>query len=164
MAEGDFDDADTDPYSGATVRQFFTANIVVKYTTDATLPGGGTNPNALPAASATLPAADSNYAMPNGTLIGTVRVNLADLHPSNTEVAPTYIQKVGLLSEYSLSHFINTPFSYLDPRGSLPRLEFRILGLPSGVAGYAVPGSDLHMELNTSNPDSQNLGTVPHEI
>ena len=162
-AEGLFDEADTDPYSGATVKQFFTANIVVKYTTDATLPGGATNPNKLPTASATLPAADSNYTMPNGTVIGIVRANLADLDPANTEVAPTYIQKVGLLAEYALSHYINPPFSYLDPRGGLTRLEFRILGLPAGVAGYAVSG-DYHMELNTSNSDSQNLGTVPHEL
>lgn len=162
-AEADFDDADADPYSGATVKQFFTANIVVKYTTDATLPGGGSNPNMLPASSATLPGADSNYNMPNGTLIGVVRANLADLNPANTEVAPTYIQKVGLLAEYSLSRYINTPFSYLDPRGGLSRLEFRILGLGAGVAGYAV-SSDFHMELNTSNSDSQNLGTVPHEL
>ena len=87
----------------------------------------------------------------------------ANLDPANTEVAPTYVQKVGLLAEYALSHYINPPFSYLDPRGGLSRLEFRILGLPSGVAGYAVP-SDFHMELNTSNPDAQNLGTVPHEL
>lgn len=162
-AEGLFDEADADPYSGATVRQFFTANIVVKYTTDATLPGGAVNPNRLPAASAPLPTADSNYTMPNGALIGVVRANLADLDSANTEVAPTYIQKVGLLAEYALSHYINPPFSYLDPRGGMSRLEFRILGLPSGVAGYAVPG-DFHMELNTSNSDSQNLGTAPHEL
>src|SRR6476619_3668159 len=53
--------ADTDPYSGATVHQFFTANIAVKYTTDATLPGGAANPNQLPAGSATLPTADAPY-------------------------------------------------------------------------------------------------------
>ncbi len=156
-------DADADPYSGATVHQFFTANIVVNYTTDATLPGGATNPNQLPAGSATIPTADATYSMPNGTVIGTVRHLLADLNASNTEVAPTYIQKIGLLAEYSLSHYINAPFSYLDPRGGLSRLEFRILGLGAGVAGYAVP-SDFHMELNTSNSDSQNLGTVPHEL
>lgn len=158
-----FADADTDPYSGATIRQFFTANTVVKYTTDATLPGGAANPNQLPAGSATIPAADSSYAMPNGTVIGTVRSHLADLDAANTEVAPTYIQKVGLLAEYALSHYIAAPFSYRDPRGGMTRLEFRILGLPSGVAGYAVP-ADFHMELNTSNSDAQNLGTVPHEL
>jgi hypothetical protein len=156
-------DVDADPYSGATVHQFFTANIVVNYSTDATLPDGSANPNQLPAGSATLPAADLAYSMPNGTAIGTVRANLANLNPANTEVAPTYIQKVGLLAEYALSHYINPPFSYLDPRGGLSRLEFRILGLPAGVAGYAV-GSDFHMELNTSNSDGQNLGTVPHEL
>src|SRR6185369_12999321 len=86
-------DADADPYSGATVHQFFTAHIVVNYTTDATLPGGAANPNQLPAGSATIPAADSTYSMPNGTVIGTVRFRLADLDPANTEVAPTYIQK-----------------------------------------------------------------------
>jgi hypothetical protein len=101
--------------------------------------------------------------MPNGTVIGMIRSNLVDLNPANTEVAPIYIQKVGLLAEYALSHYINPPFSYLDPRGGLSRLEFRILGLPTGVAGYAVP-SDFHMELNTSNSDAQNLGTVPHEL
>jgi hypothetical protein len=157
------DDADADPYSGATVHQFFTANIVVKYTTDATLPDGTANPNKLPAGSATIPTADSTYTMPNGTVIGTVHSNLASLDPANTEVAPTYIQKVGLLAEYALSHYVNPPFSYLDPRGGLTRLEFRILGLPAGVAGYAV-ASDFHMELNTSNSDAQNLGTVPHEL
>jgi hypothetical protein len=162
-ALADLDDLDTDPYLGATVRQFFTASIVVKYTTDATLPGGAVNPNRLPPASATVPTADAAYNMPNGTVIGTVRANLADLDPANTEVAPTYIQKVGLLAEYALSRFIAAPFSYLDPRGGLARLEFRVLGLPAGVAGYAVP-SDFHMELNTSNSDSQNLGTVPHEL
>lgn len=156
-------DADADPFSGATVHQFFTANIVVKYTLDATLPGGAPNPNVLPAASATIPTADAAYSMPNGTSIGTVRANLASLDPANTEVAPTYIQKVGLLAEYALSHYINSPFSYLDPRGGATRLEFRILGLPSGVAGFAVP-SDFHMELNTANSDAQNLGTVPHEL
>lgn len=161
-AEALFDGAEADPYNGATVKQFFTANIVVKYTTDATLPDGTANPNKLPAASATLPTSDSNYTMPNGTLIGVVRSNLADLDPSNTEVAPTYIQKIGLLAEYSLSHYINPPFSFLDPRGGLARLEFRILNLGQGFAGYAVP--DFHMELNTSNDDLQNLGTVPHEL
>ncbi len=162
-AEGLFDDADADPYSGATVKQFFTANIVVKYTTDATLPGGAANPNKLPPASATLPTADSNYTMPSGTIIGIVRANLADLDPANTEIAPIYIQKVGLLAEHALSRYISPPFSYLDPRGGLTRLEFRILGLPAGVAGYAV-SSDYHMELNTANSDAQNLGTVPHEL
>jgi hypothetical protein len=162
-AEAEFDDADADPYQGATVRQFFTANIVVKYTTDATLPDGTANPNVLPPGSASIPSSDSNYPMPNGTIIGIVRANLSDLDPANTEVAPIYIQKVGLLAEYALSHFINPPFSYLDPRGGMSRLEFRILALPTGVAGYAVP-SDFHMELNTSNSDSQNLGTVPHEL
>ena len=157
------DDADTDPYSGATVHSFFTAHIVVRYTTDVTLPNGATNPNQLPTASATIPTSDATYSMPNGTLIGTVRANLVDLDSANTEVAPTYIQKVGLLAEYALSKYINPPFSYLDPRGGLTRLEFRILGLPSGVAGYAV-SSDFHMELATSNSDAQNLGTVPHEL
>jgi hypothetical protein len=156
-------DADADPYSGATVHSFFTANIVVKYSTDATLPGGGANPNQLPAGSATLPAADSTYTMPSGTTIGTIRSALANLNPANTEVAPTYIQKVGLLAEYALSRYIASPFSFLDPRGSLTRLEFLILGLPSGVAGYAVP-SDFHMELANGNTDGQNLGTVPHEL
>jgi hypothetical protein len=156
-------DPEADPYTGATVRQFFTANIVVKYTTAATLADGTANPNMLPAASATVPTTDANYNMPNGTLIGVVRANLADLDSANTEVAPTYIQKVGLLAEYALSHFISAPFSYRDPRGGLTRLEFQILGLGAGVAGYAV-SSDYHMELNTSNSDAQNLGTVPHEL
>lgn len=157
------DAADADVYAGATVHQFFTANIVVRYTTDATLPDGSVNPNRLPPGSATVPGADASYTMPSGTVIGTVRASLANLDPANTEVAPTYIQKVGLLAEYALSHYINPPFSYRDPRGGLTRLEFRILGLPAGVAGYAVP-SDFHMELNTSNSDAQNLGTVPHEL
>ena len=162
-AEKLLDDADADPFSGATVHHFYTANIVVNYTTDATLPGGEANPNALPAASATLPASDSNYVMPSGAVIGTVRAALADLDPANTEVAPTYIQKIGLLAEYALSRYINPPFSFRDPRGGATRLEFRVLGLTSGVAGYAVP-SDFHMELNLSNSDAQNLGTVPHEL
>ena len=102
------------------MHEFFTPNIVVKYTTDATLPGGATNPNKLPTASATLPTADSTYSMPNGTTIGTVRKNLADLDPANTEVAPTYIQKVGLLAEYALSHYIAAPFS-LDAMKRLAR-------------------------------------------
>jgi hypothetical protein len=163
QALGDFDDADADPFSGAAVRQFFTTNIVVKYSTAATLPDGSANPNMLPAASATVPAVDANYSMPSGTLIGVVRANLADLDAANTEVAPTYIQKIGLLAELALSRYIAAPFSYRDPRGGLSRLEFRILSLGAGVAGYAVP-SDFHMELNTSNSDSQNLGTVPHEL
>jgi hypothetical protein len=156
-------DVEADPFSGATIHQFFTANIVVKYSTDATLPDGSPNPNALPAPSAVMPAADSAYAMPNGTAIGTVRLALADLDGANSEVAPIYIQKVGLLAEYALSRYINAPFSYLDPRGTLARLEFLILGLPAGVAGYAVP-SDFHMELSAANSDGQNLGTVPHEL
>jgi hypothetical protein len=163
QALGDFDDADADPFGGAAVRQFFTANIVVKYTTAATLPDGSANPNALPAGSAAVPTADINYTMPSGTVIGTVRASLADLDPANTEVAPTYIQKIGLLAELALSRYIAAPFAYRDPRGGLARLEFRVLSLGAGVAGYAVP-TDFHMELNTANADSQNLGTVPHEL
>lgn len=149
-------DADDFP-AGTTIKTFFTTNVLVKYTLDAG------NVNALTGAFATLPAADSNFDFPDGVAIGVIRANLADLHPSNTEVAPTYVQKVGLLAEFALTRYINAPASFIDPRNGATRLEYRVLKQAPGIAGQT-NASWSHVEVDIDNTDAQNFGTVPHEM
>ncbi len=149
-------DADDFP-SGTTIKTFFTTNVLVKYTLDAG------NVSALTGGFEALPAADSNFDFPNGVAIGVIRANLADLHPDNTEVAPTYVQKVGLLAEFALTRYINAPASFIDPRNGATRLEYRILKQDPGIAGQT-SSSWSHVEVDIDNSDTQNFGTVPHEM
>ncbi|MBK9425799.1 MAG: hypothetical protein IPN54_17060 [Bacteroidetes bacterium] len=149
-------DADDFP-AGTTIKSFFTQNIIVKYTLDAG------NTNSLTGTFADLPTADSNFDFPDGTAIGIVRGNLVDLHPDNTEVAPSYVQRVGLIAEFALSRFINPTFSFIDPRNGAARLEYRILAQAAGTAGQT-SGSWSRVEVDIDNPDTSNFGTVPHEM
>lgn len=152
---GELDESDADDFpSGTTVKTFYTANIAVKYTTDA---------GSVHAVDASLPAADATLSLPDGTNIGTIRSNLAALHPANTEVAPTYVQKIGLIAVYALGRFINPPFSLRDPRAGSARLEYRILEQGAGFAG-GTNASWSHVEVDPNNSDAQNFGTVPHEM
>ncbi len=146
-------DADDLP-AGADVAWFYTNNIAVKYTTDGDYPSDKVN--------STVPAADDPFALTDGTPLGTLRANLADLHADNTEVAPTYVQKVGLLAEYALASFINPPFSLRDPRDGAARMEYRILDQGGFFGGTR--GSWSHVEVAPDNADSQNTFTVPHEL
>lgn len=147
-------DADDLP-PGATIHWFYTQNVRVKYTTDAAFPDDKVD--------ATTPAADADFKFPDGTLIGTLRANLADLHPDNTELAPTYVQKVGLLAEYALSRYLSPQFGMRDPRNGSARMEYRIRDMPSGVAGQTNAAWS-HVEVGPSNSDTQNMMTVPHEL
>jgi hypothetical protein len=156
QAEKMLGDADDFP-AGTTIKSFFTQNIVVKYTLDAG------NANALTGTFDDLPTADTNFSFPDGVAIGIVRANLVDLHPSNTEVAPIYVQKVGLIAEFALSRFINPPFTFIDPRNGAARLEYRILAQAAGIAGQTSSGWT-HVEVDIDNPDASNFGTVPHEM
>jgi hypothetical protein len=147
-------DADDLP-AGATIHWFYTAKIQVKYTTDTAYPN-----DAVPAA---LPAADSTVALSDGTVIGTVRANLADLDPANTEVAPLYVQRVGLIAENALTRYLSAAFGVRDPRNGAARLEYRIRQMPSGIAGQT-NASWSHVEVAPSNSLIGNLHTVPHEM
>jgi hypothetical protein len=150
---GEFDlDAELDDFpAGTTVRSFFTASVVVRYTTDA----GAHQVNA------TVPAADAPMTLSNGTVIGTLRANLADLHPDNTEGAPTYVQRVGLIAEHALGRYL--AWGFRDPRNGAARMEYRILAQAPGVAGQT-SASWSHVEVGPGNSDIQNLHTVPHEF
>lgn len=156
QAEEMLADADDFP-AGTTIKTFFTTNVLVKYTLDAG------NINALTGAFATVPAADSNFDFPDGVAIGVIRANLADLHADNTEVAPTYVQKIGLLAEFALTRYINAPHSFIDPRNGATRLEYRVLKQDPGVAGSTAANLS-HVEVDIDNTDAQNFGTVPHEM
>lgn len=154
--DADVDNSDADDLpAGATIHWFYTAKIQVKYTTDSAFPN-----DAVPAG---LPAADSNVALSNGTVIGTVRANLVDLDPSNTEVAPAYVQQVGLIAEYALTQYLSATFGMRDPRNGAARLEYRIRQMPAGVFGQT-SGSWSHVEVGPGNSLIQNLHTVPHEM
>ncbi|MEO8179210.1 MAG: hypothetical protein ABI895_10295 [Deltaproteobacteria bacterium] len=149
---GDFDTADLDDFPvGETVHTFFTARILVRYTTDA----GANQVNA------TVPAADAGVALSDGTVIGTVRANLVNLHPSNTEVAPTYVQQVGIIAEHALARFL--AWGFRDPRNGAVRMEYRILAQAAGVFGQT-SGSWSHVEVGPSNSTLQNLHTASHEL
>ncbi|MEZ4851148.1 MAG: hypothetical protein R3B93_21550 [Bacteroidia bacterium] len=156
---GDFDDFTI----GVVVKEFFTANVVVRYTLDSTsddvLTGGF---EAIPP-----PGTNDDYPLPGAALadppFGIIRGDLINLHTDNTEVAPTYVQKVGLIAEYALTHFINPRFSYLDPRNGASRLEIRLLAQGTGIAGSTDPTWS-HVEIDINNTDEQNAFTVPHEI
>ena len=123
------DDIDADDLpAGATIHWFYTNKIRVKYTTDVSFPDDRVDP--------TLPASDQQLTLSDGTTsVGWIRANRADLHSDNTEVAPVYVQKVGLIAEYSLSRFLSTAFGMRDPRNGSARLEYRILQMPPDVAG-----------------------------
>ena len=153
-AETDNSDADDLP-AGVTIHWFYTAMIQVKYTTDTAFPN-----DAVPAA---LPAVDSDVELSDGTVIGTVRANLSDLDPANTEVAPAYVQQVGLIAEHALSRYLSAVFGMRDPRNGSARLEYRIRQMPAGVAGQT-NGSWSHVEVGPGNQLIQNLHTVPHEM
>jgi len=154
--DADVDNSDADDLpAGATIHWFYTAKIQVKYTTDAAFPN-----DAVPAG---LPAADSSVALSNGTVIGTVRANLVDLDPSNTEVAPAYVQQVGLIAEYALTQYLSATFGMRDPRNGAARLEYRIRQMPAGIVGQT-SGSWSHVEVGPGNSLIQNLHTVPHEM
>lgn len=147
-------DADDLP-AGANIKWFYTDNIAVKYTTDNGYPDDEVD--------STTPGADDPFALTDGTALGTLRANLTDLHPDNTDLAPTYVQKVGLLAEYALTSFINPPFSLRDPRNGAARMEYRILEQGAGIAGQT-NASWSHVEVAPDNSDSQNSFTVPHEL
>lgn len=154
---GDFDsidelDLDNFP-AGVTVKSFFTDNVVVKYTTDT---------GAEDQVDSTTPGSDQTFSV-FGLDYGTLRANLADLHADNTELAPTYIQKVGLIAEYALSQWIGAPFSFRDPRNGAARMEYRILKQSAGIAGQT-NGSWSHVEVDVDNGDAQNSFTVSHEL
>jgi hypothetical protein len=151
LAESDADDLP----AGADVKWFYTDNIAVKYTTDNGYPDDKVDP--------ATPAADTAFSLTDGTVLGTLRANLADLHPDNTDLAPTYVQKVGLLADYALTSFINAPFSLRDPRDGAARMEYRILEQPTDVAGQTSATWN-HIEVDPANSDSQNSFTVAHEL
>ncbi|HYW07049.1 MAG TPA: hypothetical protein VE913_08845, partial [Longimicrobium sp.] len=132
---------------GTNVSTFFTANVMVTYTTDA----GAHQVNA------TVPAVDASVTLSNGTVIGTLRANLADLHPDNTAVAPAYVQRVGLIAEHALERFL--AWGFRDPRNGAVRMEYRLLAA-AGVAGQT-SASWSHVEVGPNNSDIQNLHTVP---
>lgn len=150
---GDFDiGADLDDFpGGTTVKTFYTANVQVRYTLDA----------GVHQVNATVPAADAPVTLTNGTVIGTLRANLADLHPDNTEVAPTYVQRVGLVAEHSLGRYL--AWGFRDPRNGAARMEYRILAQDPGVAGQTNAAWS-HVEVGPANSDIQNLHTVAHEF
>lgn len=151
LSDGDADDLP----AGATVHWFYTDKIRVKYTTDAAFPNDRVDP--------TLPAADQNVDLSDGTTIGMARANLADLHPDNTEVAPAYVQQVGVIAEYALTRYLSGAFSMRDPRNGAARLEYRIRQMPTGIAGQTT-ASWSHVEVGPNNTYIQNLHTVPHEM
>ncbi len=155
-AEAALDEADLDNFQpGVTVKEFFTDNIVVKYTIDSA------SADVLPVT--TSPAADEELMLTDGTSLGFVRTDLGDLHADNTEVAPAYVQKVGLFAEYALSNWIAAPFSLRDPRDGAARMEYRILKQATGIAGRT-NASWSHIEVDVDNGDSQNSFTVSHEL
>jgi hypothetical protein len=155
-AASDLDEADLDNFEpGVTVKEFFTTNVVVKYTTDSD------SEHALPVT--TTPGTDDELLLTDGTSLGFIRADLADLHSDNTAVAPAYVQKVGLYAEYALSNWISAPFSLRDPRNGATRMEYRILKQPPDIAG-GTSGSWSHVEVDVDNSDSQNSFTVPHEL
>ncbi|MDB4952167.1 MAG: hypothetical protein JWM27_4816 [Gemmatimonadetes bacterium] len=152
--DADMGDADDLP-AGATVHWFYTANIQVKYTTDAAFPSDAVNP--------AVPAADAPVTLSDGTVIGQVRAALASLHPDNTELAPTYVQRVGLVAEHALSRYVGPVFAMRDPRNGAPRMEYRIRQQDPGVAGQT-SGAWSHVEVAPANSDLQNIHTVSHEL
>ncbi|HET6764621.1 MAG TPA: hypothetical protein VFH27_13145 [Longimicrobiaceae bacterium] len=152
--DADVGDADDLP-AGATVHWFYTEHIRVKYTTDAAFPDDGVNP--------AVPAADANVTLSDGTVIGQVRAALADLHPDNTEVAPTYVQRVGIVAENALSHYISPQYGMRDPRNGAPRMEYRIRQQDPGIAGQTTAAWS-HVEVGPANSDLQNIHTVSHEL
>jgi len=151
----DIDTSDDLP-SGAAINWFYTANIRVKYTTDSAYPQHRVDP--------ATPTSDTPFTLPNGgPTVGTLRATLTGMDPANTVVAPTYVQKVGLLAEYALSRFLGAPYGFRDPRNGAARLEYRILQQPAGVVGQT-SSSWSHVEVGPTNSDNQNAGTVPHEM
>jgi hypothetical protein len=147
------DDGDLPP--GATIHWFYTASIAVKYTTDANVP------DAVPAA---LPTSDTPALLAdNVTQYGMIRANLVDLDPANTEVAPEYVQRVGLAAEYALGHYLSTAFGVRDPRNGAARQEYRILKLPDGIRGETNQ-DDTHIEIASNNNNAQILHASVHEL
>ena len=141
---------------------FYTQNIVVEYATqvedslngvDASLPVGSQSDRTLLLADGT-------------TIVGVLETNLANLHLDNTEVAPAYVQKVGLYAEYFLAHWLSAPYLVRDPRLSdaatgVDRVRCRILG-----GGYHGETSALwdYIRLSPNLEDRDLLDDVPHEI
>ena len=150
------DDIDADDLpAGATIHWFYTNKIRVKYTTDVSFPDDRVDP--------TLPAADQQLTLSDGTSIGWIRSNLSDLHSDNTEVAPVYVQKIGLVAEYALSRFISSTLTMRDPRNGSARLEYRIRQMDTGIFGQT-SATWSHVEVGPNNNDLQNMHTVPHEM
>jgi len=158
-AEADLDEADLDDFEdGVDVKEFFTQNVVVKYTIDAA------SEHTLPVT--TPPTTDEDVQLRDGTPVGHVRANLGDLHADNSEVAPEYVQKVGLFADYALRTWIAPPFSLRDPRDGATRVEYRILNLPDDpedIAGQTHPSWN-HVEVDLDLSDFKKSFTVPHEL
>jgi hypothetical protein len=152
--DADLGDADDLP-AGATIHWFYTANVRVKYTTDAAFPADAVDPS--------VPAADADVTLSDGTVIGQVRAALADLHPDNTELAPTYVQRVGLVAEHALSRYVSPQFGMRDPRNGAPRMEYRIRQQDPGTAGQTNAAWS-HVEVGPANSNLQNIHTVSHEL
>ncbi len=130
-------DADDFP-AGTTIKTFFTQNAEIQYTLD-------TGSDDL-VADATMPTADAPYTS-GGTTFLSCRGDHRDLHTDNTEVAPTYVQKVGLVAEYALALWQSPPFSLRTPwPASDTRQQYRILKQPAGLAGGANVSWD-HVEV-----------------
>jgi hypothetical protein len=152
--DADLGDADDLP-AGAAVHWFYTQHVQVKYTTDAAFPGDAVDP--------AVPAADADVTLSDGTVIGQVRASLADLHPDNTELAPTYVQRVGVVAEHALSRYLSPQFGMRDPRNGAPRMEFRIRHQAAGTVGRTNAAWN-YVEVAPANSSLQNLHTVPHEL
>ncbi|OGP50267.1 MAG: hypothetical protein A2Y79_00825 [Deltaproteobacteria bacterium RBG_13_43_22] len=157
--ETDLDEVDADDFpAGTTIHEFYTPKILVKYTTDA---------GSIHRVDPTVPATDApRYLRDGTTLVGNVHSDLADLQaldPANTEVAPTWVQEVGLIAEYALTQYLTPAFGVRDPRAGAARMEYRILEQGVGYAGGTSP-SWSHIEVDPGNSYDQNLNTTPHEL
>jgi hypothetical protein len=145
--------------------RFYTADIVVEYTTAAEDATSGVDA-ALPTgtvAERTLLLADAT------TAVGVLQDTLANLHPDNTEVAPAYVQKVALYAQYFLTQWLNVPYSLRDPRlpdvdtGIPPnRVEYRIIDL--GNNNGSTRSDQPFIKIGPSLNDGELQDDVPHEL
>lgn len=136
--------------AGAVVERHLTERVAVLYTTDPRFP--------YHAVDMVFPEGQEIFSLAGGQAIGTLAPITS---PETGRPVPTYVQRVALLAEHTLTRLLSEDLQVRDPRTG-PRLLIHIRDL-RGAYGQTDAAWD-HLEIAPGLGDAQLSMTVPHEV